>query len=440
MANPRLFPRAASFAAILNLFARFDEFWLRKRVWGTMQGLLTIFALVEPGRASSYQLACKTAHAWADKRFGWEAEPDPSGFHRARIRVTEDECTSLLTAATSMAQGHMRRVKRLIGGLLPVGVDGSILHMPRSQELLRAFGVPTNCLGVEQCHYPQAMLVTAWDLVRRIPLAWALESHTVGEREALLGLLDQLVQNALLILDRGYPSDVVLGRILDSGRHFVVRMVASDGAAWQEVRDFLASGKHDAVVPVEVGTGPTRRIVHLRMILRTFARGRPHKHQTRKIMVLVTSVLDKTLTARDLCRLYGERWGIETIYREMKAVAKIEQWHGRSVKLVRQELILLLVWFCFAAIFAAAAEAHRPTKASSGTLWRANTRRVFEAIAATVDALMAETKKPPEVAAEIVRRADSTIRAMCRWLLKRRPGRTYARVPLHPYARSITRE
>ena len=439
MVIPRSFPRAASFAAFIHLFDKFEEFWKRKRVWGPMQGLLAIFALVEPGRASSYQLACKTAYAWADKRFGWNSTPDPSGFNRARNQVLETECMDLLTAATSLAQVHLRRVKRLVCGLLPVAVDGSILHMSRSQELLETFGVPTNRLGVELCHYPQAMLVTAWDLVRRIPLAWALTSHTVGEREVLLGMLDQLAQNALLIMDRGYPSDVVMGRILDSGRHFIVRMVAADGAAWQEVRDFLASGKRDAVVPVEVGEGPTRRIVHLRMVLRTFDRGRPHKHQSRTTMVLVTSVLNKTLTVRDLCRLYGERWGIETIYREMKAVAKIEQWHGRSVKLVRQELILLLVWFCFAAIFAATAEVRRQTKESSGIFWRANTRRVFEAIAATIDALFAKTTKPPEVAIEIIRRANASIRAMCQWLLKIRPGRTYPRVPLHPYARSITR-
>ena len=230
-----------------------------------------------------------------------------------------------------------------------------------------------------------------------------------------------------------------MGKILDSGRHFVMRMVAADGAAWQEVRDFLASGKRDAVVQVEVGSGPTRRIVRLRMILRTFDRGRPHKHQRRETMVVVTSVMDKSLTARAICRLYGERWGIETIYREMKAVAKIEQWHGRSEQLVRQELILLLVWFCFAAIFAAAAEAHGPTKASSGYFWRANTRRVFEAITSTIDALIAETTKLTDGAAEILRRADSSISAMCKWLLRRRPGRSYARVPLHPYARSITR-
>jgi hypothetical protein len=241
-----------------------------------MQGLLAIFALVEPGRASSYQLACKTAFAWVDKRLGWDSEPDPSGFNRARHRVKEDECRDLLTAATSLAQAHLRRMKRLVCGLLPVAVDGSMLHMPRNQALLRAFGVPPNRLGVEQCHYPQAMLVTAWDLVWRIPIAWALSSHTVGEREALLGMLDHLAHHALLILDRGYPSDVVLGRILAAGRQVVVRMVASDGAAWQAVRDFIASGKRDAVVLVEVGSGSTRRVIpgrsYARVPLHPYAR------------------------------------------------------------------------------------------------------------------------------------------------------------------------
>jgi len=439
MVNPRPFPRAASFAAIFHLFDRFDESWLRQRVWGPMQTLLTVFAMMEPGRASSYQWACMQAHSWASKRFGWGKEPVPSGLNRARNRVKESDCTLLLAGARTMAEGKLRQVKRLVCGLLPVAIDGSILHMPRSQELLREFGVPTDRLGTALCHYPQAMLVTAWDVVRRIPIAWTLGAHTVGEREALLGLLDDLAKNALLILDRGYPSDVVFARILDSGRHFVVRMVTADGAAWQEVRDFLASGKKDAVVPVEVGHGETKRVVRLRMVLRTFGRGRPHKHQRRETMVVITSILDQTLTARDLCRLYGERWGIETIYREMKAVAVIEQWHGRSVKLVRQELILLLVWFCFAAMFAAAAEKHRPTSASPGT-WRANTRRVFEAIHATIDAIIPRETGMIDSATEISRRADASIRAMCRWLLKRRPGRTYARDPQHPYAREITRK
>ena len=437
MQRPHSFPRAASFAAILHLFEKYKTSWLRERVWGPMQVLLTVFALVEPGRRSSYQSACKTAFAWANKLFGWSDNPDPTGFMRARARVTESECTTLLNEARLLAQNSLRRTKRLVLGLLPVGIDGSILHMFRSSELVKEYGVPKNKLGIEYCHYPQARLVSAWDLVRRIPLAWSLTSYVIGERDALLGFLNELPKNALLILDRGFPSAEVFGKILDSGRHFVARMVSAKEGSWREVSDFLASGKRDAVVPVEVGEGANRRFVMLRMVLRTFDRGRPGKHQKRKTMVIITDVLDPTLSARDLCRLYGTRWGIEIIYREMKAVAIIEQWHGQKVSFVRQELILLLVWFCFAALFAIDAIARKPPREVGEKPWRANTRRVFEAIVMVMDAIISIVSKPPSVADEITGRADAALRAMCQWLLRVRLGRSYARIPLHPYARRL---
>ena len=439
MTIPASLPRAASFAAILNLFDTYKESWIRQRVWGPMQTLLTIFALVEPGRASSYQSACKTAFAWADRRFGWTNEPDATGFMRARARVTEKESAHLLEAAKTLAHQTLRRTKRLILGLLPIGIDGSILHMPRSEDLIKEYGVPKDRFGIETRHYPQALLVTAWDLVRRIPLAWSLRTFASSERTALIDLLMQLPPNALLIVDRGYPSDVVFGAILDSGRHFVARMVCSEGASWSEVASFLASGKRDAIVPVEVGVGKSRRTVKLRMVLRVFDVGRPHKHQKRETMVIITSVTDRTLTARKLCRLYGTRWGIESIYREMKAVAKIEQWHGRNVDFIRQELMLLLVWFCFAAMFAAAALATKQLCCVKEHAWRANTRRVLESIAMVMDALIAQLSRPPTQAHDVVRRADAALRAMCRWMLRVRPGRTFPRIPLHPYARSLAK-
>ncbi len=437
MALPRSYPRAASFAAILHLFSEYERSWLRQRVWGPMQTLITLFALVEPGRFTSYQSACITVHAWAGSLFKWKREPHPSGFACAREKVTEEECQRLLDAARSMAQQRVRRVKRLVCGLLPIAFDGSILHMRHSRELIEKYGIPKDRFGLELYHYPQALLVTAWDLARRIPLAWSLTSHASSERSVLLDLLVQIPANALLILDRGYPSDVVFGRILDSGRHFVARMVASKGAAWQEVNDFLASGRRDAIVSMEVGEGKTRRQVQVRMILRAFNRGRPHKHQKRETMVVVTSLLDTSLTARDICRLYSERWGIETIYREMKAIAIIERWHGESVAFVRQEVVLLLVWFCFAAMFAPAANCKRISAEFGMEEWRANTRRVFEAIAAVMVAVIAQCSQLPAVADELTRRADSALRAMCRWVLRRRPGRSFPRIPLHPYAREI---
>lgn len=424
-------PRAASFTAILHLFSQLKNCFQIHRVWGPQQVLLTVFAMMEPGRAASYQLACKIAMLWGGDHFGWQSVPNPSGFGRGRERVEESDCVRLFEGAKQLAGVGLHKKKELVCGLLPTGIDGTILHMPRGKELIEKFEIPHGC------HYPDAWCVTVGDLVRRIPLAWVLDGYKTSERHLFLSILNQLPSNALCILDRGYPSKTVFGAILDSGRHFVARMVASEGACWNEVAAFLASGAHDAIVSVEVGEGKTRRIAKLRMILREYDPSRKSEFTKHETMVIITSVLDPKLKKRDIIRLYGARWGIETIYREMKAVAKIEQWHGKTIKLVRQELILLLVWFCFASLFSQKADKTRlPTK-ESDAIWRTNTRRVFEAIFQTIHLLFSTGNRHTEIIAELARHADAALDAMCRWMQRIREGRSYSRIPMHPYARKI---
>lgn len=432
-------PRAESFSAFLHLLDRHEESWDRFRVWGPMQTLLGIFALVEPGRRTSYQSACETTHAWAGVRFEWNPDraPDPAGFKRARDRVTEETCAEVLSDARHLARSSIRsRDKRRLGGRPVVAFDGSTLHMPRVPETVMKYGVPKNKLGQETCHYPQARLMTAWDLDSRTPLAWDLGSLGTGERAMAITILDQIPDEAVCVFDRGFPSREFFGEVLDSRRHIVARMISSEAVAWTEVADFLASGKRDAIVPVWVGSGPRRRQVRFRLVLRTFDRGRPFKYQNRKSMVVITSLIHEPMTARDLCRLYGERWGIETLYRELKAVAEIERWHGRSIELIRQEVILLLVWFCFAAIIAAAAVHARLRQGKKRGAWRPNTRRIFSAIARIMEALLAG-KMDEGIVAELIRRANAAIISVIRWMLKQRLGRCYRRKPLHPYARTL---
>lgn len=404
-----------------------------------MQTMLGMFALVEPGRPTSYQSACATTHAWAGDRFGWNPDrvPDPAGFKRARDRVEEETCAEVLAQARHLARsGQRSREKRRLGGRPVVAFDGSTLHMPRSPEMVSTFGVPKDKLGCETCHYPQARLMTAWDVDSRIPISWELGSPETGERAMAIAMLDQIPDGAVCMFDRGFPSREFFGELLDSSRHIVARMISSEAVAWKEVAAFLASGKRDAIVTVWVGVGSRRRQVRLRLVLRVFDRGRPRKHQKRESMVVITSLINDHMSARDICRLYGERWGIETIYRELKAVAEIERWHGRTIALVRQEIILLLVWFCLAAIIAAAAVRARVRPGKRQGVWRPNTRRIFDAIARIMEALMAG-KTDERLAAELFRRADSAILSVIRWMLRQRLGRSNPRKPLHPYARTL---
>lgn len=437
MVSPRHALRYPSLAALVTIFHCLDESWLRKRVWGSMQAFAAVFVVVMPGRAMSYQGACSTLFDWAGMRFGWGATPDPSGMQRARMRLTSAECQRVWELAKSWAQTHLKPGRELVSGRCVVGIDGSILHLPRSASMRRSFPVMTDRFGLEQSHYPQGLFVSAWDLMRRMPLAWTLSSLRVGERDGLRKLLPELPERAILVLDRGYPARDLLGEIVTSGRDFVVRMVSAEAGSWDVVAEFLASGARSAVVDILLGAGAGSRVVRARLVLRCFDRGRPRAHQRRETMVIMTSLTDPSLSGDDLCDLYGARWGIETLYRELKALANVEGWHGTTPALIAQEITALMCWFAISAVMAQTAEGH--DRAADGAHRRANTRRVFDAVAYAVEALLMASFESGRVHELLIARANEAIRRLERWKQKIRPGRSAPRKPLHPYARSLAK-
>ena len=431
--------RARSFDALLHLFSCLDEHFVRRRVWGAMQVLAGVFALVMPGRDMSYQAACKTVFHWAGIRFGWAQTPDHAGFARARTKVSTDEFRRVLGLAQQWASAQLRQVQSLLPGRDLVSIDGTILHLPLSAAIKRRFPIPTDALGLDQYHYPQALRVSAWDLERRIPLAWKLASIRHGERDLLRDILAALPAACVLILDRGYPARDLLGDILASGRDIVVRMTAAEAGSWTEVAAFLASRKRSALVDVVVGQGRTKRTMQLRLVRRVFSRGRPGKHQRRERMVVLTSLVDPALDDRAICRFYAARWGVETIYREMKAIAQIERWHGRTPALIEQELLALMLWFTIAAVFAQLThDAHADPHPAQDPR-RPNTRRVLEAVGIVLEALFCSAMSTGRVASLFLARADDAINHIRRTLQRVRPGRSYARKAKHPYARLVVK-
>lgn len=402
-----------------------------------MQAFAAVFVLVMPGRAMSYQGACGTLFDWAGLRFGWCATPDPSGLHRARTRLTSGECGKVWDLVKIWALTHLRPGRELVAGRTVVGIDGTILHLPRSAALRRRYPVVQDRFGLEQSHYPQGLMVSAWDLARRMPLAWTLSSLRIGERDGLRKILPHLPERAILVLDRGYPARDLLGEIVASGRDFVVRMVSADAGSWDEVGEFLASGARSAIVTLALGKGTARCHVRVRLALRVFARGRPRAHQRRDTMVVMTSLTDPELSSDDLCELYGARWGVETLYREVKALANVEGWHGTTPELIHQEITALMCWFAITAVIAQAAEGDQ--READGTYRRVNTRRVFDAIAYAMEALFMASTAIGRTHELLIARANEAIRRIERWKQKTRPGRSAPRKPLHPYARTLAK-
>jgi hypothetical protein len=430
--------RYPALSTLITLFSCLDESWTRQRVWGAMQAFAGVFVLVMPGRVMSYQSACATLFDWAGFRFDWSSTPDPSGFQRARTRVTVADTQRVWTGVSGWAQRHLKPGRELVPGRIIVGIDGTTLHVPRSRSTIRAYTLIKDILGTGLSHYPQAMLISAWDVVKRVPITWELTSLKVGERRGLLRMLLRLPEKAVLALDRGYPGREVLGEIVASGRDFVVRMVSAKAGSWNVVADFIASGKRSAIVEITLGKGKKKRTVRVRLILRTFAVGRPKRTQRRESMVVMTSLTDPAISDATILKIYAARWGVETLYRELKSLAHIEGWHGTTKALLEQEMIAIMCWFAVTAVIAQAAEGDAVTP--DGSYRRVNTRRVFDAISSIMESLFIASAPPGDIAEWFNTRANEAIRRIERWKKKTRAGRSASRKPLHPYARKIVKK
>src|SRR5690606_669945 len=82
----------------------------------------------------------------------------------------------------------------------------------------------TNCKRTETDLRPQLTLTLLWHLSWGLPWAWKRGGLADGERTQFRDLLDQLPRAALVIADAGFVGYLLWKEILDSGRHFLIRV------------------------------------------------------------------------------------------------------------------------------------------------------------------------------------------------------------------------
>jgi hypothetical protein len=85
-----------------------------------------------------------------------------------------------------------------------VGVDGTKVRLPATDEMAAAFGEQTN---EGQRARPMALLVAHYDVLTKIPLSAELSPCSMGERFLAERLLkEQQKPDDLYLYDRGFPS------------------------------------------------------------------------------------------------------------------------------------------------------------------------------------------------------------------------------------------
>ena len=221
-------------------------------------------------------------------------------------------------------------------GLRLLAVDGVVWATPDTPDNRLALGSSSNQHG--SGGWPQIRAVCLMDTYSHELLDARMGAMSQGELTLAADL--QNIDQSLTVFDRAYFSAAFLLNWQSQGqdRHWLMR--AKDNLRHEVIVQY---DEHDSLVSMPVS--PTARKIDPKL---------PSHWQARLIEVqlggrkrrFITSLTDASrYPAKELAKLYMQRWEIELGFREIKHSLQSSQWTLRSKQpqLVRQELWGLLI-------------------------------------------------------------------------------------------------
>jgi IS4 transposase len=345
--------------SFLNYTKSLPNRFQRSRIWSPQSVMVWLLLITFPDRKCSYRGALRVLKRFGMQTFGWTKMPCSASICRARRKMTTPMCREVLKTITDRCHANMPTCSNPYGKRRFIAFDGTRLVTRRSKDtaykLLR-FSTPSG----GRVHNPQALAMVAIDVFRRLPLDWVVVGKGVGERTAIVQLLSTLalVPGDIAIMDRGLPNRVLFAELLARGVDLVARMSASETTGWSEVTEFLKTGKLNGTITFQVGERSDLITLRARIVERAPKKGRPLKGCVPDRMVILTTLKEEDGFSRsEIIKIYGSRWGIESLFKELKSFMHVEPFHSKRVDGVEQELAAAFIWMALGSSIQAEAEA-----------------------------------------------------------------------------------
>jgi hypothetical protein len=268
-------------------------------------------------------------------------EPLTSGaVTHARAKLKESAFTELnQTCVLPTVYGPEHPIQRWRGHRL-LGVDSSLVRLPANEELGQTFGwkEASNQHGSTGTRYPEARLSVVYDLLNRIGLDGRLEPSTVGEVALVRTQLEYLQPGDVAINDRGFTGYLYLASVSQRDGHSIGRCSTGSFLAAQELFRLNKANQSQVVwlfAPPDQKAECLRLGLPLKMKVRFVSLRLP----SGELEVLVTSLLDQALyPTEEFLTVYHCRWGHETFYLMLKGRLELENFSGRTVEAIRQDV------------------------------------------------------------------------------------------------------
>jgi len=417
---------AAQIRAFLNLSKQLGGRFQRSRVWCPQSVMTWLMLITLPDRKTSYRRSLNILTYFGRRVFGWNKVPTLSSISTARRKLGVPMCREVLHLLVQQCEAVMPAPRTPWGDRRFIAFDGSRMVLPRTADTARKMARPKRPNG-SHVHNPQGLLVAAVDVFRRLPLDWSFTGKGVGERTAMQELVARLPWQPgdVAVMDRGFPSRKLFAALIAQGIDIIARMSTSDAIAWKELKPFLAGKKKTGKATLVLAgvDGPVE--VEVRLVERDRQRGRPRKGTKKERMVILSTLpADEGFDRQALIKLYGARWGIETLFKEMKSFMQVEDFHSGFVEGCEQEIVATMIWMALGSFLQAEAE-----RTLDG-------RRVVRA-----DCLRAASDLLYELlyGRSIAKQMDTDLQTLRQFSYRPQSDRHYRRECKRPYGRSIQR-
>lgn len=235
--------------------------------------------------------------------------------------------------------GPARPLRRWRGHRL-LGVDSSLLRLPESEALGRRFGwkEASNQSGATGTRYPEARLSVLYDLFNQAGPDARLEPGTTGEAALAIEQLAHLQPGDVAINDRGFSGYIYFASVLGRESHFIGRCSSRSFLAAQEMFRLNRAGRSKRIW-LFARPDQKAQCLQLGLALKIKVRLLSVRLPTGELEVLATSLLEERLyPTREFLDVYHWRWGHETCHLMLKGRMELENFSGRTLEAVQQDV------------------------------------------------------------------------------------------------------
>ena len=266
--------------------------------------------------------------------------PSLGSVAKARYRLPLEMWKKLFEWLSLQAQNLSQSFDKWKGHRV-VLLDGSCVSMPDNPELFEEFGRPTGCHG--KCRYPLARLVTLCIAGTMTVLDYALGRYDQDENSLARPLLGKLRKGDLLLADRHFAAAHFYWYYKSLGLEFLTK--AHQRLKISRIKPIQSYSRYDFLGWLNINETYRRKDPQLPIkIMVRFIRTVVRDRGQRKIVWLVTSLLDDRLyPAKEIALLYGKRWRIETLFREVKINLSADVLRSMCPQAIRKEAAARLI-------------------------------------------------------------------------------------------------